>query len=305
LVSSVVALFLLLLPRLILLLPVLLAPLLFWYLLYTFAPYLPDSLKPTINVHLAHVEQTMFNALPHKLMTALHSPALDIVAAIPYTIHIFWPIGFSTWCFRNKRETFLSYLNVFGLVSFVAVLTELVYPCAPPWYLEKYGYAPASYDLPGDPGGLTRLDEYWQTNFYKSTFGNNPVVFGAFPSLHVAWPTILNLFLLFGGVTSSRTKKLLHCGYLGLVVFSVLYLHHHYLVDVLGGMLYALVAYFVVGPHRNISTDNQRLQSFMRWFLGVGTAINKDFEGDTKQCCMDESDGADVLYRPLAGVPTF
>jgi len=267
---------------------VLLAPLLLWYLLYTFAPFLPDALRPAINVHLAQVDQVMFTVLPHKMMTFLHSPTLDVVAAIPYTLHIFWPIGFSTWCYWKNRDIFLPYLNVFGLVSFLAVLTELVYPCAPPWYLEKYGYTPATYDIPGDPGGLTRLDDYWQTNFYKSTFGKNPLVFGAFPSLHVAWPTIFSLFLLFGGITPSKTKKVLPCFYLLWVIFSVLYLHHHYLVDVLGGIVYALLAYVVVGPHRNINAVEQKYLRYLTF------DNEEDLCTDGPQCA---DNGDDVVYR--------
>jgi len=291
---------------------ILLAPLFLWYISYTAAPFLPDALKPTINVYLAHVDQAMFHVLPHQLTTFMHSPVLDVVAAIPYTLHIFWPIGFSLWCARHARDQLLPYLNVFGLASFLAVLTELAFPCAPPWYLEKYGFAPASYDLPGDPGGLVRVDEYWQINFYRSTFDKSPLVFGAFPSLHIGWPTILCLFLLFGKVTTSRTKKVLYCSYLLWVIFSVLYLHHHYLVDVVGGMAYAAFAYFLVGPHRKFNSRNvafqRRITSFM---LCVWQQFNLEVDFSSKKildnptCDDEEPDGADVVFHAMAGVPTF
>jgi len=230
-----------------------------WYLMYTSAPLLPESLKPPINVHLSEYDRALFTVLPHQLISVVHSPVMDIVAAIPYTLHIFWPIGFSLWCFKKSPAQLLPYLNVFGVVSFLAVLTELVYPCAPPWYLEKYGFAPATYDLPGDPGGLLRIDTYWQTSFYASTFDKSPLVFGAFPSLHVAWPTILSLFVLFGGITQSNLKKILPCMYLAWTIFSVLYLHHHFVVDVLGGIAYSLIAFHFFGPHRELPDVDSKL----------------------------------------------
>lgn len=58
-----------------------------------------------------------------------------------------WPLIFAGWALHKSTKLVLPFGNCFGLVSLMAVITELLFPCAPPWYYEKYGISPASYDL--------------------------------------------------------------------------------------------------------------------------------------------------------------
>jgi len=231
-----------------------------WYLSWQFAPLLPEALKPEIDVaSLLDWDRLMFGYLPHqelykRLGFSLYGfPIVDFLMAIPYTIHVFWPIGFVLWTAATSRwRTLLSFANCFGIASFAAVLVELVYPTAPPWYFEKYGLAPANYNLPGDPGGLVRLDDYFQGKFYHNTFHASPLVFGAFPSLHVGWPTLITLFVIYAnGVCNSQRLKAAMLTYFVWVCFAVVYLHHHYFIDVIGGVAFSFIAFHFVGPHRD------------------------------------------------------
>jgi len=224
----------------------------FWQILWSLAPHIPRDIRPTIDVRsLSAWDRGMFIVLPHQVLSHIQSPALDIFTAIPYTIHIVWPFVFVIWCFFKRRELTLPYMNCFGLLSLLAVCVELVFPTAPPWYYEKYGYEPASYDLQGDPAGLARVDTMFNTTFYLDTFVKSPVVFGAFPSLHVAWPTLICLFLCMNVLFSWKTRWI-PIFYVAWVSFAVVYLQHHYVADVLGGMLLAWSVYEVLGPHRRL-----------------------------------------------------
>jgi membrane-associated phospholipid phosphatase len=73
-----------------------------------------------------------------------------------------------------------------------------------------------------------------------STLNPNPVA--AMPSLHsaYAWLFMLFAFRLWGA--RAAPVVLYPAG----MYFSVLYLGHHYFVDVLAGILYATVAYVIV-----------------------------------------------------------
>jgi len=73
-------------------------------------------------------------------------------------------------------------------------------------------------------------------------------VFGAFPSLHVAWPVLLAFFMWYN-VCSKWHHKIPVIAYVMWVSFSVVYLHHHFVVDVLGGIFYSWIVYHLVGPH--------------------------------------------------------
>jgi len=173
----------------------LLLPLAAWYFLWHFSPWIPHDVRPSIHVDkLLEFETYLFSTLPHQAITYYHSEHLDVLMAIPYTLHVAWPIIFSLWALRKSTRLLLPFANCFGLLSFMAVVTELLFPCAPPWYFEKYGIAPATYDLPGDPGGLARVDKLFGIEFYNGTFSKSPLVFGAFPSLHVGWPVLLAFF---------------------------------------------------------------------------------------------------------------
>jgi len=222
-----------------------------WQVLWNLAPLFPLDIRPTIDVHsLVAWDKGMFVVLPHEALKHIQNPVLDVFCAIPYTIHVFWPIGFLIYCIWKRRDLCLAYANCFGLLSFFAVVTELVFPTAPPWYYDKYGFAPASYDLKGDPGGLARVDAMFDTSFYLNTFLNSPLVFGAFPSLHCGWPSLLTLFLCFHVFTTWKLRWI-PIFYVCWVSFAVVYLQHHYMADVIGGWLGAWCSYELLGPHRS------------------------------------------------------
>eukprot|EP00026_Physarum_polycephalum_P012545 Phypoly_transcript_12866.p1 GENE.Phypoly_transcript_12866~~Phypoly_transcript_12866.p1 ORF type:complete len:296 (+),score=7.23 Phypoly_transcript_12866:179-1066(+) len=231
-----------------------------WYLSWQLAPLLPEALKPDIDVKsLLDWDVSMFGFLPHRTLHEYFEfdvngfPVVDFLMALPYSLHVFWPILFVAWCAKTSRwSSFISFVNCFGVLSFSAVLTELYYPTAPPWYYEKYGFAPANYGVHGDPGTLARVDSYFQGQFYYNTFSKSPLVFGAFPSLHVGWPTLLMLFFTYAHDINigSRLKTLVYL-YYAWVCFAVVYLQHHYVIDVLGGAAYALISYHLFGPHRD------------------------------------------------------
>jgi membrane-associated phospholipid phosphatase len=220
-----------------------------WYLLWQLSPLIPLEYRPAIHVDkLSEYDKYLFTTLPHQEISILHSDHLDVMMAIPYTLHVAWPLIFVAWALRKSSNLVLPFGNCFGLLSLMAVVTELLFPCAPPWYFEKYGVSPATYDLPGDPGGLARVDKFLGSNFYVDTFSKSPLVFGAFPSLHVAWPVLLAFFMWYH-VCSKWTHKLGVLFYVSWVCISVVYLHHHFVVDVLGGVFYAWLSFCLLGPH--------------------------------------------------------
>lgn len=75
---------------------------------------------------------------------------------------------------------------------------------------------------------------------YGTTFGNSPLVFGAFPSLHSGCATIEMLFLSWL-CPKLRPYCVLHVMWMW---FSTMYLAHHYLIDLVGGSIYATLSFF-------------------------------------------------------------
>ena len=121
----------------------------------------------------------------------------------------------------------------FGYMNLIGVSIQLLFPCAPPWYENLYGLAPANYSIAGSPAGLARVDQLLGVDLYTSTFTASPMVFGAFPSLHSGSATIEALFM------SHVFPQLqpLFIAYTMWLWWATMYLSHHYAVDLVGGSL--------------------------------------------------------------------
>ena len=118
-------------------------------------------------------------------------------------------------------------------MNLIGVIIQLLFPCAPPWYENLYGLAPANYSMAGSPAGLARVDQLFGVDLYTSSFTASPMVFGAFPSLHSGCGTTEALFMAH--VFPQFTPLLI--GYILWLWWATMYLSHHYVVDLVGGSI--------------------------------------------------------------------
>ncbi|ORY96025.1 hypothetical protein BCR41DRAFT_375782 [Lobosporangium transversale] len=96
--------------------------------------------------------------------------------------------------------------------------------------------------MPGDPGGLARVDDILGVQMYKTTFTASPLVFGAFPSLHSADACLLAFFVVY--VFGPRSIPFA-MSYVFWIWWATMYLGHHYVVDLVGGGAYAVIAFWI------------------------------------------------------------
>lgn len=125
----------------------------------------------------------------------------------------------------------------FFWVNIVGYSTYYWFAAAPPWYVALYGLGPAQMDARPNPAGCLRFDQILGTHFFTGMYGRSADVFGAIPSLHVAYPLISVYFAFRFG--TMRVFSV--CFYLWMC-FSAVYLNHHYVLDILWGSSYALAA---------------------------------------------------------------
>ncbi|MCL2178540.1 MAG: phosphatase PAP2 family protein [Proteobacteria bacterium] len=120
----------------------------------------------------------------------------------------------------------------FLVTNFIGVIIYLVFPVAPPWYILQYGPGPAQLSVPGSAAGAARFDSLLGISYFQSFYGRSPNVFGAMPSLHTAYPLLATM-----AVWQKGWGWRLTCGAFAVAVgFSAVYLTHHYILDVLGGV---------------------------------------------------------------------
>ncbi len=175
---------------------------------------------------------------------------LAIVATILYFLHFPLPLAVGFFLWLRRRRVYYDFVAAIILLSMAAFVTYLLLPVGPPWYAAQQGLLPGPNGAPAitylKPGAFDEIARFFgfQGNYLYSyaMYDISPNDVAAFPSLHAAYPTLAFLFArrAFGRV------GWLMLGYAACVWFAVVYLGDHYLVDVLGGISYALLAYWAV-----------------------------------------------------------
>ena len=154
-------------------------------------------------------------------------------------------------------------------VSLLGFFTQFAYATAPPWYVAVHGLGPADLATAPSPAGCLRLERLLGIPLFTSYYAREVNVFGAVPSLHVAFPmlAVYYAFQFGAGRVFSAALFLAMC-------FSAVYLNHHYVLDVLAGTAYAvLVAGASDALHRAAAVERGEPQSsssvLARWSSSV------------------------------------
>jgi hypothetical protein len=191
--------------------------------------------------------------LPTHLLQQLHQGSesapdeLATLSVVFYFLHFALPliVGFLLWI--HQRRVYYDFVGALILLSMAGFVTYLLLPVAPPWWAEKYGYVTGVLHL-RDNGfdGLVRLFGFGNYYYSYSLYSISSNDVAAFPSLHAAYPF---LAFLFARRAFGRVGWLMAL-YTACVWFSIVYLGEHWVVDIIGGVVYAWAAYVVIlrGP---------------------------------------------------------
>ncbi|EDO39005.1 predicted protein [Nematostella vectensis] len=203
---------------------------------------LSKIIKPNSSF-LPWLELLVFHCYPHQILKTFSNPVFDFVAAVPYLIHFPLPFFFAVYklfCTRTIQGTF-PFMWCAGWVNLVAVIIQLLFPTTPPWFVDS-----AVWDTNGElmkaganEAGFHRIDGILGMPFFHSIYSASPVKFGAFPSLHVAWPAII----LVCGPWINEKFAMLHVAW---ITWAALYSNHHYGVDALAGLMLVFLVNFMM-----------------------------------------------------------
>ncbi len=169
-----------------------------------------------------------------------HSPFLDILSGLFYLNWVPVPLIFAFWLLRNDKLLFLKFSYAFVFTNLVGFCIYYLYPAAPPWYVEKYGFD-VIRGTPGNAAGLLNFDRQLGIHLFEGMYQKNANVFAAIPSLHSAYPV---LCLLYGRRLKKKWLNAVFAVFVMGIWFSAVYSRHHYLIDVLLGGLVAVVSYY-------------------------------------------------------------
>jgi membrane-associated phospholipid phosphatase len=180
----------------------------------------------------------------HDWLQAHPVALLDRVCAVPYGTFLFVTIGFALWLYvRAPREAALRFGWTFLAMSTLGFVTYHVYPAAPPWYFHAHGCTVDLATRASEGANLARVDAWLGAPFFRGLYGRSHDVFGSVPSLHVAYPLLI---VLEGWRWLGRSGRAATLVFAAWMAFAAVYLDHHWIVDVLLGWTYCLVAHLAV-----------------------------------------------------------
>jgi membrane-associated phospholipid phosphatase len=222
---------------------------------------LADELGTTVHsTDVIALERFFFaGAIPSEvLQAAFHVKGqvnpLDLATTFLYVAHFALPlvVAFTFWLL--ERRLFYRYLLALMLMSFAAFICYVLIPVAPPRFAGSFGPPLAVEDIAR--ATFTQLHFAPVTTWLYGSISGNPVA--AFPSLHSAYPL---LAFLFARARWPRASLVL-LAWSAAIWFSVVYLGHHYVIDVVAGILFAIGAY--------IALQSPMLKRFASWLGGFG-----------------------------------
>ena len=217
------------------------------------------SIERAISAPLGQLPTTWIQSLHHGDVWSQQNGSLDPIATISvifYFLHFPLPlvVGFLLWV--RQRSVYYDFVAALIVLSMAAFVTYLLLPVAPPWFAADATKSATQAACGGqacvsgilhlrDTGfqGLESLFGFGNYFFsYQNVYGISSNDVAAFPSLHAAYPFLAFLFArkAFG------KAGFLMLAYAACIWFAIVYLGEHWVVDIIGGVVYASVAYFVV-----------------------------------------------------------
>jgi hypothetical protein len=214
-----------------------------------------DSMKAFPNyrynsVHIGSIynaEKTLFGFYPGSGVSGMHvtpneywlthsNSVLDVLAGLFYLCWIPLPLAFAGYLFYKDKNAFFRFALTFLLINLLGFIIYYVYPAAPPWYVEQYGFG-FNPHTPGNTAGLGRFDKLLHVSVFSSLYAKSSNVFAAMPSLHASYP----LVTLYYGIRTRQGKvNILFATIMVGIWFAAVYSSHHYVLDVLAGILCGL-----------------------------------------------------------------
>lgn len=178
---------------------------------------------------------------PNEYFLVNYTKFLDILSAFFYLNWMPVPLAFAFYLYFRDKKLYLDYALTFLLVNIIGFIGYYVYPAAPPWYVELYGFEFIA-GIPGNTAGFVRFDELIGFPVFDSLYSRNSNVFAAVPSLHCAYPVVV----LYFGIKAKIGKSIvLLVVFMAGIWFAAVYSGHHYVIDVILGIVCAALGIII------------------------------------------------------------
>ncbi|MHC2991834.1 PA-phosphatase-like phosphoesterase [Pontibacter sp. HJ8] len=215
----------------------------FW-VLYDYMKAFPNYWFNPVHIEdLYNTEKALFGIrssgtllTPNEFWLQNSTAFLDVMSGVFYLSWIPVPLAFAGFLFFRNRRQFIYFSLTFLLVNLLGFVVYYLYPAAPPWYVQLFGFEFIA-TTPGNTAGLVRFDEFFGITVFHSLYAKGSNVFAAMPSLHSAYPLLVFYYALKNrlGLSANILFGIITVG----IWFAAVYTSHHYVLDVLAGIVCA------------------------------------------------------------------
>ncbi|WP_210486025.1 phosphatase PAP2 family protein [Rufibacter aurantiacus] len=220
----------------------------FW-VLYDYMKAFPNYWFNQVHIQdLYEAEKALFGMVsgsvrltPNEYWAQHHHTVLDVLSGVFYLCWVPVPMGFAAFLFFRDRTQFTYFSLTFLLVNLLGFVAYYLYPAAPPWYVQLHGFEFIP-KTPGNMAGLARFDAYFGIDLFRGMYAKGSNVFAAMPSLHSAYPLIV---VFYGIKTRLKSVNFIFATIMVGIWFAAVYTSHHYILDVLFGILCSCTGIFL------------------------------------------------------------
>ena len=199
-----------------------------------------------IDLRIASANVDGVRGTVHDWVQAHTSTTLDLLCAIPYGTFIYVIVGFAIFLYAKDYERMRTFGWAFLILNLAGFVTYHLYPAAPPWYFHQHGCTVDLAALPSEGENLARVDAWLGVHYFREFYGRASDVYGAVPSLHVAYPLLI---LLFGWPILRWPGRAFAIVFLAAMCTAAVWLDHHWIIDVVLGLMYTLVVFAGVATY--------------------------------------------------------
>ena len=185
---------------------------------------------------LARLDRTLFDGYqPTLVLQAAIGKLADAelfeeTGSLVYATHFLLPVAVGAWLWTKDREAFRRFALTLVVLCGLAFVTYVIAPTAPPWLAQPTAVRHVieqTIQRSGMPSSLVWLYSHHDYNLYA-----------AFPSLHAGFPVVAAAAVW----RQSRKAGTVLWVWAVIVWVVVVYLGEHYVADVIGGIVYAVIA---------------------------------------------------------------
>lgn len=217
-----------------------------YWILFDYMKAFPNYLYNTVHIKdLYEAEKAIFGIMvngvrltPNEYWLLHPQDWLDVTSGIFYLCWVPVPLMFAGYLFYKDTLIFIHFACTFLLVNLVGFVFYYIYPAAPPWYVQLHGFEFIAHTR-GNAAGLLRFDQHLHANIFSALYSKSSNVFAAMPSLHSAYPLIV---LYYAWRHAKPFFQVIFTIVAVGIWFSAIYNSHHYMLDVIAGIICAITS---------------------------------------------------------------